>query len=1111
MSCLTGDDLARPAKDLPLKVIRDLGHMLHRAQYNSGNWETIAEDLGYEYEEIKHFNTMANVRQEVAPGELMLRDWVQRFNGRTLFVLHSALMKAERLDCVDYLESEIYKRVVCMELMVCVRHEDCKPIDHLCVTTRAESNLLDSLQNILDQPLPEKYKLLDQGVSWTGTKAREFKGRQLMLMRKSDVVHMEQDPTIDSSGLDMSGMDESVSKSFSQSSVSSSSLRTSQNSVTTPRLGSSHTIMPGSRFQQNFRRVERNEQNIHFQGCISNNQTLSVVENVPVLHGKSSGKTSTSSPSMPNRNGTPMSHNQAGVALKAGRLVLSSNDYVSSRTGHNNLGIISEKRELSPSQQDMNISDSDGKVNNVTPCKEYSAAFRGKQNTSNGNIEIEADMVTNRMDITETCNENSVEDNRACTLMECPTSQAVGTDVDDWNCEYREFGEYKDPSKYRDFGKLHNVRNIDVSGEIGEYSDPCEYRYSGQHRNFCEYRDPERYIDPSVHDISSDTGIYLDSTVDKCKKGREHERDSSDPCEYRDPSEYRDPIEYRDPSEYRDFSEYRDSSDNDFRFTSGGFDTEDILRARAEIQQTCLPETDADQVITKENPGEKEDVNCTADYQFAAEDFHDNDDSITILKQTICSRDLDKTQSTRNGDIESEPECSIQHSCRNVNTLSDFDSDTYNTHPEFQRIIDDGNSGHADMHIGGMGEGDIADSDHGISKDSKETRVYLDFNQYDQGNISNTMDEFRASVENTNTDLAFEKAQGAMDLTSARIPHQPPRRFFSEVASQSSGMTRDRKMYETLQRGVSCPSDIVYEKSLVFSEEHNMVTIADVFSPVSEESKIKDFEMVNSGEVKPSVSLDSTASSTSKRHSLPMCRPGQNTKRTRFQRHTFQHGDKAVRFDESFEEQHSRTMQDSPQLPPRGRLPPLSSSSSKNLSRCRRSDSDVSMQSAQGTQVTGHICKIVVGGKSSRPALDGLLADDILFTHYNAVLCSFPGWSPRETEHTIEKTMRDAVSSDGYYILWYIRGRKNLVLSVSFRGTLVHYRVHTKVLTGKLHYYITQGRYFDDIIQLLHHYLQYGMRAPAGSEGGHSGSPEHRIPLRCPVLVQYERRPAVSV
>jgi hypothetical protein len=88
--------------------------MLHRAQYNSGNWETIAEDLGYEYEDIKNFKTLADVRQESPPGELMLRDWIQRLYGCTLFVLHSALMKAERLDCVEYLETEIYSKCLAL-------------------------------------------------------------------------------------------------------------------------------------------------------------------------------------------------------------------------------------------------------------------------------------------------------------------------------------------------------------------------------------------------------------------------------------------------------------------------------------------------------------------------------------------------------------------------------------------------------------------------------------------------------------------------------------------------------------------------------------------------------------------------------------------------------------------------------------------------------------------------------------------------------------------------------------------------------------------------------------------------------------------------------------
>ena len=89
-------------------MLRELGRKLHRQLPSSGNWETLAEDLGYGFEDIHQFASLANVRQEITPGESMLLNWVQRSHGCTLFVLRSALVKADRQDCVEYLEREIY-------------------------------------------------------------------------------------------------------------------------------------------------------------------------------------------------------------------------------------------------------------------------------------------------------------------------------------------------------------------------------------------------------------------------------------------------------------------------------------------------------------------------------------------------------------------------------------------------------------------------------------------------------------------------------------------------------------------------------------------------------------------------------------------------------------------------------------------------------------------------------------------------------------------------------------------------------------------------------------------------------------------------------------------
>ena len=89
------------------QTIKTLGYLLHTQLHNSGNWETVAEDLGYGYEAIKQFSTNANVHQDYTPGEIMLRDWIGRGTGRTLFVLRNALHSSDRHDCVEFLDQEI--------------------------------------------------------------------------------------------------------------------------------------------------------------------------------------------------------------------------------------------------------------------------------------------------------------------------------------------------------------------------------------------------------------------------------------------------------------------------------------------------------------------------------------------------------------------------------------------------------------------------------------------------------------------------------------------------------------------------------------------------------------------------------------------------------------------------------------------------------------------------------------------------------------------------------------------------------------------------------------------------------------------------------------------
>ena len=121
------------------QVLFDLGHMLHQPQYSSGSWEMVAEELGYDHEDIKRFATTATVYQRGTPGEQMLRDWVDRANGCTLFVLCNALENIGRKDCMEHLKKEIYS----MYYLIILLRVDSRGWDQLIITLYGEKKCVE--------------------------------------------------------------------------------------------------------------------------------------------------------------------------------------------------------------------------------------------------------------------------------------------------------------------------------------------------------------------------------------------------------------------------------------------------------------------------------------------------------------------------------------------------------------------------------------------------------------------------------------------------------------------------------------------------------------------------------------------------------------------------------------------------------------------------------------------------------------------------------------------------------------------------------------------------------------------------------------------------------
>ncbi|KAH3880244.1 hypothetical protein DPMN_004154 [Dreissena polymorpha] len=59
--------------------------------------------------------------------------------------------------------------------MACIKHEDSLEINHVSAQVCADASLAESLAGDLETPLEEKFRLLDPGVTWTGSIAKDFK------------------------------------------------------------------------------------------------------------------------------------------------------------------------------------------------------------------------------------------------------------------------------------------------------------------------------------------------------------------------------------------------------------------------------------------------------------------------------------------------------------------------------------------------------------------------------------------------------------------------------------------------------------------------------------------------------------------------------------------------------------------------------------------------------------------------------------------------------------------------------------------------------------------------------------------------------------------------
>lgn len=97
---------------------------------------------------------------------------------------------------------------------------------------------------------------------------------------------------------------------------------------------------------------------------------------------------------------------------------------------------------------------------------------------------------------------------------------------------------------------------------------------------------------------------------------------------------------------------------------------------------------------------------------------------------------------------------------------------------------------------------------------------------------------------------------------------------------------------------------------------------------------------------------------------------------------------------------------------------------------------------------------------------------------------NFPGWDPDESEQTIEQSMTRFCREDGHYVIWFMRSKHRVVVTVSHMGRLVHYAVFSERHGDDQdwHYFFTEHR-FTDIRSLLRHHMTNGLESQLSQNG----------------------------
>ena len=207
--------------------------------------------------------------------------------------------------------------------------------------------------------------------------------------------------------------------------------------------------------------------------------------------------------------------------------------------------------------------------------------------------------------------------------------------------------------------------------------------------------------------------------------------------------------------------------------------------------------------------------------------------------------------------------------------------------------------------------------------------------------------------------------------------------------------------YESLQRFVSCPTEFGYEepnKQIRFQnvlQSVEMPTIADSFTPVKEDIDLHDFLKRGKEQRrqwnKPGGNNVPVVNSLDRAKRDKNAVQDENTPNRRS--YTDVHRCRQNNIRRDFLHTNASRLENRP-LP----APPMGDLDRQPQGYSRKSPP---LLPPKVSKLSPHPYKLVSGGKSSRPMLDQLLANDRLFIHYNSCLQGYPGWSPRETEYTV--------------------------------------------------------------------------------------------------------------